>query len=149
MQASNDYQVAPPYEAVWNVSRQLYYCCVLPVFGTDEMLVPPECFSDVLQPGTIIEVVFTLKHWPFFEKGVPKNDTFGAHLEMINILKNAPPPIQSPYRARARRSLHIPQTPSTPSRVNLNVLPLPFSPIRWNNLFLPLAQVLRADPRER
>jgi len=101
---------------------------VLPVFGTDEMLVPPERFSDVLQPGAIIEVVFTLKHWPFFDKGVPKSDTFGAHLEMINILKNAPPPVQSPYRARARRPLHIPQTPSTPSRGELKRAAAAFFP---------------------
>jgi len=120
MKASDEYEVARPYQALWTEARIKNYCRILPVYGTDELQVPPHRFADVLRPGAVIEVVFTLKHWPFFGTDrKPSSDTFGAHLDMITILKDAPVPLLSPYRVRSRRPLHVSQMPGTLSRGEL------------------------------
>lgn len=122
------YSVETQYETYWTAAKVENYCCIMPVFDTNDSPINPNRFTEKLVDA-MCEVTFTLRHYAIGgnrAKGVDANDIFSAQVESVVILKKPPVLARSPYKGRlTRRPVHKPQLPTRGEQVNAAAAFLP------------------------
>jgi len=76
------------YECYWTAAKGKNYCCVMPVFDTNDALVSPDRFAKKLVDA-MCEVTFTLKHYAIAShrkaggREMESNNIFSAQVETV------------------------------------------------------------------
>jgi len=134
------------YKCYWTAAKAKNYCCVMPVFDTNDALVSPDRFAKKLV-DEMCEVTFMLKHYAIAShrkaggREIESNDIFSAQVETVVVLKKLPTIAHSPYKGRLTRpSHHRPQLPTRGEQVNAAVAFVPqpdFGPLITDTSTIP------------
>ena len=136
LKETQQHSVDDQYECYWTAAKAKNYCCIMPVFDTNDALVGPNRFSE--KPvDAMCEVTFTLKHYTIAghrkagEREMESHNFFSAQVETVIVLKKPPTIARSPYKSHlTRRPHHRPQLPTRGEQVNAAVAFVPHPSFR-------------------